>query len=445
MTTPILDFVREYAARGGVRLHMPGHKGAPLLGFESLDITEITGADSLFEADGIIRKSEENASSLFGAHTFYSTEGSSLSIRAMVYLTALYAKQQGRAPLILAARNAHKAFLSAVALTGADVAWLTADAPSYLSCVPSAASLDALLRGMKELPVALYLTSPDYLGFRADIRALAEVCHRHGLLLLVDNAHGAYLKFLKPSQHPIDLGVDVCCDSAHKTLPAITGAAYLHVSHNAPPLFLEQAKHALALFGSTSPSYLILQSLDVLNRILADDYSSRLADAVMRAKACRVRLARHGYRLIGNEDLKLTVDAKAYGYEGSELAALLSARGIEVEFADRDFVVMMLSTETTQDDLDRLCAAMESIEQRAPITDAPPRFSLPQRILSPREAIFSPNEVISLAKAEGRILALATVGCPPAVPLAVCGERLTREILDAMRYYGIDACVVVRS
>ena len=445
MTTPICDFVRDYAASGSSRLHMPGHKGAEILGFESLDLTEITGADSLYDADGIIRESEQNASALFGAHTFYSTEGSSLSIRAMVYLTVQYAKSRGKSPVILAARNAHKAFLSAVALCDADVHWLTADAPSYLSCVPTVDTLEKQLQAMDEPPIALYLTSPDYLGFRADIRALAEACHRHGLLLLVDNAHGAYLKFLSPSEHPIDLGADLCCDSAHKTLPALTGAAYLHVSRTAPALFFEQAKLALGFFGSTSPSYLILQSLDALNRILADGYKKRLADAIVRATACRDRLLAQGYSLLGDEALKLTVDAKAYGYEGRDFAALLSEKNIEVEFADRDFLVMMLSTETPENDLDRLCDAMEAIEKREPLTDTSPRFSLPPRVLSPRTACFSPHETLPLHEAEGRILALSTVGCPPAVPLAVCGERLTREVLDAMAYYGLQNCVVVKN
>ena len=444
MNTPICDFVRDYAARGGARLHMPGHKGAPLLGFEALDITEITGADSLFEADGIIRESEENASSLFGARTFYSTEGSSLCMRAMVYLTAQYAKSIGRQPVILAARNAHKSFLSAIALTDADVCWLTADAPSYLSCVPTPEALETYLQAADENPVALYVTSPDYLGFRADIGALAAVCHRHGMLLLVDNAHGAYLKFLPQSEHPIDLGADVCCDSAHKTLPALTGAAYLHVSHHAPTLFAEQARAALALFGSTSPSYLILQSLDALGRVLAEDFPARLSAVCRRADACRARLAAHGYRLVGDETIKLTLDAKAFGYEGRDLARILSEQAIEIEFADRDFAVMMLSPENSEDDFLRLETALCAIPARAPITECAPAFSLPERVLSPREAILSPNETVPLANAEGRILALATVACPPAVPIAVCGERLDRAVLDAMDYYGVYECVVVK-
>ena len=293
--------------------------------------------------------------------------------------------------------------------------------------------------------MALYVTSPDYLGFRADLRALADACHRHGMLLLVDNAHGAYLKFLPQSEHPIDLGADMCCDSAHKTLPALTGAAYLHVSNDAPIRFSVQAKQVLSLFGSTSPSYLILQSLDALNRVLADHYTAQLTDAIAHVTSCRRRLEAVGYTFIGNEPLKLTIDAKAYGYEGTALARLLSTRGMETEFADRDFLVMMLSTENSECDFDTLTDALCAIPRRAPILEVPPAFSLPTRVLSPREAIFSPNETVPLSEAEGRILALATVGCPPAVPLAVCGERLERDVLDAMAYYGIRACVVVKN
>ena len=124
METPICNFVRKYADSEAIRLHMPGHKGKNILGLEALDITEIDGADSLYEANGIIRQSEENAGRLFGCPTFYSTEGSSQCIRAMLYLAMLHAKEQGKRPVIAAGRNAHKTFLTGAALLDLDVRWL---------------------------------------------------------------------------------------------------------------------------------------------------------------------------------------------------------------------------------------------------------------------------------------------------------------------------------
>ena len=269
--TPICDFVRGYADSKTVRMHMPGHKGVGTLGVESLDITEVSGADSLYEADGIIKESEDIASSLFGAHTFYSTEGSSQCIRAMLHLAKTQAWIEKKHPLVWATRNVHKTFLSAVALLDVDVEWLYGNSEeSYLSCAISPRELEKLLKEAPHLPTALYLTSPDYLGNVADIASLAEVCHRYGVLLVVDCAHGAYLKFLEKSLYPTDLGADMCCSSAHKTLPVLTGGAYLHINKKADASLVDAAKDALALFGSTSPSYLILQSLDAANAYLAN-------------------------------------------------------------------------------------------------------------------------------------------------------------------------------
>ena len=121
-----------------------------------------------------------------------------------------------------------------VGLLDIDVDWLPPSCDSYLSGGADANSVKEALMSAADLPTAVYLTSPDYLGKISDIKGIAEVCHSLGVLLLVDNAHGAYLKFLEPSRHPIDLGADAACDSAHKTLPALTGGAYLHISKNAP-------------------------------------------------------------------------------------------------------------------------------------------------------------------------------------------------------------------
>lgn len=444
MDTPVCDFVRRYAESGALRLHMPGHKGAGFLGMEQLDITEIDGADSLYEAGGIIRESEANAGLLFGSETFYSTEGCSQCIRAMLYLTVLYAKQCGKRPLIAAARNVHKTFLSAAALLDVEVMWLEPREPdTYLSCKLEAGDVDTALSRAEVKPAAVYLTSPDYLGNLGDVGSISEVCHRHGVLLIVDNAHGAYLRFLQPSLHPMDLGADMCCDSAHKTLPVLTGGAYLHISKEAPGLFGEQAKNALMLFGSTSPSYLILQSLDAANAYLDDGYAGRLAAFVDQVQALKDRLEAQGYRLEGDEPLKLTVLTKPYGYTGRQFANILLEQDIVCEFSDPDFAVMMLTPETTQAGLERLERALLSVPKRPAIAERPPVFHRCVPAMSVREAAFSPCETVPVRESVGRVLAAASVGCPPAVPIVVCGERIDEDAAACLTYYGRETCTVV--
>jgi len=430
METPICDFVRKYAESDTLRLHMPGHKG--MGNIESRDITEILGADSLYEADGIIAKSEENASQIYGCPTFYSTEGASQCIRAMLHLASLHVGKTGQDFRVLTGRNAHKAFLSAAALLDFSVDWLYPKGANYLSCPITAAELEAAIG--ETSPDAVYLTSPDYLGNILDIAALSAVCHRHHVLLLVDNAHGAYLKFL--GLHPMDLGADLCCDSAHKTLPVLTGGAYLHVGL---PALLNAVKPTMALFGSTSPSYLILQSLDKANAYLADAYPRLLAEFLPLVDRIRQTVPHHG-----NEPLKLTVDAKAMGHTGVALADLLRAQNIEPEFADPDVVVLMLTPELGEQGLSKLENALRSIPRLAPITATAPTVNTPQRVLTIRQATLSNSIVLPLAQCEGKILADLGFGCPPAVSPIVCGERIDCTAIEVLSYYGITHCRIVK-
>jgi arginine/lysine/ornithine decarboxylase len=447
MNTPICDFVRQYAAGNPVRLHMPGHKGKPFTGPEPLDITEIPGADVLYHAEGIIRESEENAAWLFGSgRTLYSAEGSSLCIRAMLYLAQLHARQTGCRPLIAAGRNAHKVFLTAAALLDLDILWLFSEeaGQDVISCRITPASLDRSLAAAAEKPAAVYLTSPDYLGNCADLASLAEVCHRHGALLLVDNAHGAYLRFLTPSRHPMDLGADLCCDSAHKTLPVLTGGAYLHLSRHASPLLQDAAEQAMQLFASTSPSYLILQSLDAVNPYLEGAYPAKLAATAARVETLRRMLTENGWQTVGDECLKLTLAPKGRGYTGAEIAEILEKKGIFCEFADPDYVVMMFTPATEATAFDALLSALEAIPPRAPNTAAPPPLGRPERALSPREALLAPFETVPLSESVGRVLASPSVSCPPAVPVVVCGERIDERAAALLAYYGFSTCRVVR-
>jgi len=444
MDTPICDYVAQYNATDPLRMHMPGHKGLPKLGIEHLDITEIQGADSLFEAQGIIRKSEENAGSLFGCHTLYSTEGSSLCIRAMLYLCMLYAKSKGCKPVIAAPRNVHTAFVSAAALLDFEIQWLYPEqSASYLSCTVTPQQLEHRLSAAPQLPVAVYLTSPDYLGTMADIQGIAQVCHNYGVLLAVDNAHGAYLKFLPQSQHPMDLGADLCCDSAHKTLPVLTGGAYLHISRHASGLLCLQAKQAMPLFASTSPSYLILQSLDRTNAYLEEAFPRQLTDFLPQLAKTKTELEHLGYTFLGDEPMKLTFDCKAYGYTGNKIADYLQSQGIFVEFSDPDYLVLMPTPEIGVPGLKRLKKALALLPRLTPIKEAPPLPGIGKQILTPREAALCPFEAVPVSECLGRILARASVGCPPAVPIVICGEQIDETALSCFSYYGIEYCNVI--
>ena len=468
VTTPIVDFVRRYARSGTSRLHMPGHKGQSLLGFEPWDITEIKGADELYGADGIIAQSEANATRLFGTvHTYYSTEGSSQCIRAMLCLALQAAPAAGQRPVLLAARNAHKALLYAAALLDFDIQWLwpaPQDAGALCSCPVSAAKLTGALQGLAQQgkrPFGVYITSPDYLGGVQDIAALAEVCKDFGVPLLVDNAHGAYLRFLpQGGQHPIALGAAMCCDSGHKTLPVVTGGAYLHLGKNAPVQDEVAVRNALALFGSTSPSYLILQSLDKCNQILSEGYSLRLLQCCghltrLRRELNEAAAAKHcpGPLALESEPLKVTLDAAVLGLSGTELAEKLRAAKIECEYADPRYLVLMFTPDNPPQDFERLSAAVLRIAEElvGPVTlpeETVGEFADLERGLhrrcTIRQAVFAPQEQLPAEQAVGRICAMPTVSCPPAIPIVVSGEQITPAAAAWMKRYHVEEVSVIR-
>ena len=434
MNTPICDYVNEYAQKAPARFHMPGHKGVSFLGFEDRDITEISGADDLFHASGIILESEKNASSLFGCPTVYSCEGSSLCIRAMLYLAYTGSGCRGRC---LAGRNAHKSFLNTAILLDFPIRWLWAG-KDYLSCPVTAEQVEAAILEEPEKPFAVYLTSPDYLGNQLDLGAIGAVCQCYGVPLLVDNAHGAYLKFLPQSRHPMDFGAAMCCDSAHKTLPVLTGGAYLHFRNEE---MRQQVKDAMALFGSTSPSYLILQSLDNANTYL-EGLPQRLLALAPNIAALKGGLLARGFTLAGDELLKLTIRTDLWGYSGKEIGEILKKQNIYCEFQDESHIVFMFTPENSREDLQALTAALEAIPRRESREKTIPQYP-PEQVLTPRAAAFSRKRAIPVEQAAGRILAAASVGCPPAVPLVMCGERIREELVPVLRALGTEQVTVV--
>ena len=442
MNTPVADFIENYINSDFVRLHVPGHKGNE----NPFDITELQGADVLYHEDGILAESQRNASVVFGtAKSVYSAEGSSLGIRGMLTLIKMYAQEKGRRPVVAAARNAHKVFMTASALLDIDVDWIyPVGAESVVSAEITPDGLRDFLRSLEEIPVAVYITSPDYIGNRADIRGLSEVCREYGVLLAVDNAHGAYLHFLEDDLHPISLGADMCCDSAHKTLPVLTGGAYLHISKNAPASLCDNGRKAMSLFASTSPSYLILASLDKVNKSLSEGYSEKIRKTAEITEKLKAVLKENGYILAGNEPLKISIKAKEYGYYGTDFADILRSKKIEVEFSDPDFAVMMITPENSEEELCYLEKILLSVPKKERILSEIPEIIPCEQAMSVGEALFKPSERISVNEAVGRILASPSVSCPPAIPIAVCGERLTENAVKCFNYYGTQEIDVIK-
>lgn len=445
MKTPLSDFLQKYSEENQARFHMPGHKGRNITGTEEFDITEVDGADVLYSADGILKESMANAGALFGtAKTLYSTEGSSLSIRAMVYLIKLFAMSKGEKPEILAFRNAHKTFITACALTNTEITWLYGKENKGITCCDvDIEDIRGCLEKRGKLPTALYVTSPDYLGNMADIKALSQLCRENGIVLAVDNAHGAYLNFLPENLHPIHLGADICCDSAHKTLPVLTGGGYLHISEKSPLLFKGKAEYALSLFASTSPSYLILRSLDTANGLLGSDYRERLSAFTERVQELKEALREKGYSFVGDEPLKLTFETKKYGYKGTEFAEYLLSQNIVCEFSDEDYTVLMLTPSNSEEELECLTKALYALPSRKKLTEKPPEITSPQRVISLGECIYMPTEKISTEMAEGRICGAVNVSCPPAVPIVIAGEKIGKREKELLIYYGVKEIEVI--
>ena len=444
MNTPIYDFLKKYNDSDTLRCHMPGHKGIALddklSELYALDITEINGADSIFEADGIIAQSEKNMSSLYGsAATVYSAGGSTLCIQAMLAIM----KQEDRC--IFAVRNVHRAFLNAAALLGLDVEWIM---PNYSVSILSGGidrlAVEAALNS-SEKPACLYVTSPDYTGKSADIASLAEICRRFDARLIVDNAHGAHLAFFERSIHPITLGADICCDSAHKMLPALTGAALLHTSR---PEYADKLKPAMSLFGSTSPSYLIMASLDLCTRYISEHIRTDIAEnleCIAELKQC----FSDSLLFAKGDPFHITIKAAESGLCGSELAQLLREDGVECEYADAELVVLLMSPMCRREDYMRLEAALRAAAhsaKRYSVSESSKRLDmkLPKRAMSIRSASLAPSEKIPVDEAEGRICAAVNVPCPPAVPIAASGEIIDRRCINIFKSYGISTVIVVK-
>ena len=436
MTTPIHDFLVRNGEKRLVRCYMPGHKGTENI----CDITEIEGADSLYDSDdnggkGIIAESERNAAMLFGSKkTLYSCSGSTLAIQTMLSL----AKDRGSyRDHIIAGRYSHRSFINSCVLLGLIPSWIYPE--DYLSASITPESVESKINSRT---LAVFVNSIDYYGGMCDIASIAEVCHAHGIPLLVDNAHGAYLKFAPVDLHPMTLGADMCADSAHKTLPVLTGGAYLHIAN---AKYASRAKQAMSLFGTSSPSYLILDSLDRCNGALAEN-PEHIADLCGTITALKRFVEDIGYVLSPSDYMRVTFDCAAIHSTGYTMASMLREFGVECEYADEYKCVLLFGYSTTDIDIETIKTVLKA---NGPSTlfrrqmPQPPMHLVTQAVCQPSKAYFGEKVKMPVDMAVGKTCAAAVAPCPPGIPLVMPGEAITADAARILKEKGINEIMIM--
>lgn len=445
--SPLYKALLKYAHENPARFHMPGHKGtaAPLFGVfgEALcfDVTELPETDNLFDDTGAILEAEKAAARVYKTReTLFSAGGSTLCIQAMLRLVS---KGGGS---IICARNIHRAAVNAMALLGIEPVWIW-PRPFEGSTLPGVISPADIEEAVLQNPdvSAVYLTSPDYYGVLSDIKGIASICHRHNLPLLVDNAHGAHLNLLEGNLHPITQGADMTCDSAHKMLPALTGGAFLHI--NSTRFSREEAKEAMILFGSTSPSYLIMLSLDLARVWMECDGKVEFENLREKVASMRKICLAHGFFTSPDavfDPVRLTIDTASRGVSGESAALLLRQQGISIEMNDTRHIVLLPTPFNLQNDFMRLENALNNLPLSPPIPFEVLPQEKPSRLTSMRDAIMSQNETVDIEAAGGHIAAEAKCPCPPGVPFSMPGELISEEMAKSLKSYGVLKIKVVK-
>lgn len=460
--TPLLDALVEYTGKRPAYFKIPGHRYERGIsprwrqwtgdGIFRFDLTEAEGLDDLHCPRGVIRQAQELTAEVFHARkSYFLVNGTTCGNEAMI----LAAVNEGEK--IMIPRNAHKSVLMGLILSGACPVDLVPEFHKPTGCC-GVITPESVEEGFRRNPdcKAVFLVSPTYYGICSDIAGIAEVCHRHHALLLVDEAHGGHLYFTdRLPRGAILQGADLCAQSMHKVTGSLTQSSLLHVGSDRPdPGRLEEC---LQMVQSTSPSYLLMTSLDAARYELANHGKEMAERAVELAESVRRRISRipgircPGKEIIGKEiyDLdstRLVISASELGISGYRLSELLyESYGVGMELADDRNVVGVVTYANLEEETDRLVNALEQISRenggrrgKAGLPEETVSFGkicLPERVCTPRQAWYAPGKTIPWRDAEGKIAGEPLIPYPPGIPLVNPGERITAEIWQYMEMY----------
>ncbi len=442
--TPIYTRLLQHNELDRSSFHTPGHKCSDFLPDDLLrmDYTELPDTDALYEAEDIILKTEQNLARLFGTkRTMISSGGCTLAIQTMLRL----ALNRGRKMLF--ARNVHRSAVNAMALLDIDPVWVNplSDNGLFTGRV-SPQQIEAALRQDSNIS-AVYITSPDYYGELSDITSIAEICHRFGVILMTDNAHGSHLAFGSQNLHPIHLGADMAASSLHKTLPVLTGGAVLDINDDA---LAENAKEAMALFGSTSPSYPIMASIDLCcDYLLNGNGKEEYTRLEKRVRQIKNEAVQKGLMMPDGpcDPLRVCINTSCAGIQEHRQQEYFQSFGIDCEFCDGKNAVFICTPFNTERDFARLENAIRSLPDISHDHFSPPvpPLSLPQKRMSPRSAMLSPIETVAVKDCQGRISADTACPCPPGIPVIMPGEKMDQSSQQLLTKYHFNAVRCVKN
>lgn len=462
--TPIYQFLSAHREKSPVSFHMPGHKGAQfyerfgygdfLRHLVDFDITEIDGADNLFQTEGIIQAVQEKYAALYHCQKSYlMINGTSGGIIASILSCTEKNKK------LIMARNSHKSVFNALTLGNIQPLYVYPETlPEYgISGAIPPEEIEALLSAHPDAD-AVILPSPNYYGICSEIKKIAAIVHHYGKVLIVDEAHGAHLQF-SPDLPPSALasGADLVITSTHKTLGSFTQSAALHLNSDRVDQWTLEDK--LQCIESTSPSYLLMASLDITAAILHDHGQQLMQDWCGMLTRFYQRAAQiPGLLTMGkradHDWTKINLSMKALGLSGAELEKRLKEEyQIYMELTTGDLLMGMSGIGNVQEDYDRLAAALEEIsvcqlQQRKseessaekqdaltgnelPLTQQPP-------VLPPAQAemigVPKSKQRLPLAQSEGLICASSIIPYPPGIPLLCPGERITAEAISYIQH-----------
>lgn len=458
-----MEFLYEklvgYSKEGYYPMHMPGHKRNTAV-FDSvnpygIDITEIEGFDNLHHAEGVIKEAMERAADLYDSqNTFYLINGSTAGILAG--MSACIKKGD----TVLVGRNCHKAVYHGLMLNECRPLYLYPQIHQEygIHCGYQPEKIEEMLTEYPQIKLLL-ITSPTYEGILSDVAAIAEIAHRHGVPLMVDEAHGAHLGIgNRRIRNSVQAGADIVVHSLHKTLPSFTQTALLHVNGNL--VDADKIKTYLGIYQTSSPSYLLMASMDRCICFMKtsgpkyfEQYERHLQEFYRRMGSLKVLKVMTGESVQSEwkkgchefDSSKILIHTGGTRMSGKELYDCLREEyQIQLEMSSKEYALAMTSLCDTQEGFDRLAMALLAIDKE--LTCKEEKIVSPQRkragyvhenevVISSYEAFYMDSEEVELANCAGRIAKDSISLYPPGIPLIVAGERITEELLCDMEDY----------